>query len=91
MSLPVVARWTALALVGLALAAGASLAASRLTSQRVALSSEPLSAGRDLAPPPPVAGSAARPGPPASSAPSRTEPVNDDEATETGEARDGDD
>jgi hypothetical protein len=42
--------WIALALVGLAVAAGASLAASTLTSQQIGLASEPLSAGEDLAP-----------------------------------------
>ena len=42
--------WIALALVGLAVAAGASLAASRLASQDIGLASEPLTAGEDLAP-----------------------------------------
>ena len=44
--------WIALALVGLAVAAGASLAASQLASQDIGLSSEPLTAGEDLAPSP---------------------------------------
>lgn len=43
--------WTALALLGLALAAGVTLAASELSSQKIGLQSEPLDAGRDLAPP----------------------------------------
>jgi hypothetical protein len=42
--------WIALALVGMAVAAGASLFASRLTSQDIGLSSEQLTAGKDLAP-----------------------------------------
>jgi hypothetical protein len=40
--------WAAAALAGLLLAAGVTLAASSLTSQRVGLSGEPPSAGRDL-------------------------------------------
>ena len=43
--------WTALALLGLALAAGVTLAASELSSQKIGLQSEPLDAGRNLAPP----------------------------------------
>jgi hypothetical protein len=43
--------WTTLALLGLALAAGVTLAASELSSQKIGLQSEPLDAGRDLAPP----------------------------------------
>jgi hypothetical protein len=45
-------RWTLLALVGLAVAAAISIAASHLVSQRIGLASEPLSAGKELAPPP---------------------------------------
>jgi hypothetical protein len=44
------ASWLALALLGLVLAAGISLAASRLSSQHIGLSSEPLTAGEGLAP-----------------------------------------
>jgi hypothetical protein len=44
------ATWIALALVGLVLAAGVSIAASKLSRQHIGLSSEPLSAGRELAP-----------------------------------------
>ena len=44
-------RWTLLALLGLAVAAGVSVAASHLVSQRIGLASEPLSAGKELAPP----------------------------------------
>ena len=46
-------RWTLLALLGLAVAAGISVAASHLVSQRIGLASEPLSAGKELAPPQP--------------------------------------
>jgi len=42
--------WFALALLGLVIAAGVSLAASRLSSQHIGLSSEPLSAGQRLSP-----------------------------------------
>jgi hypothetical protein len=44
-------RWIALALLGLAVAAGVSLAASQLVSQRIGLAAEPVSAGKELAPP----------------------------------------
>jgi hypothetical protein len=44
-------RWIAIALVGLAIAAAVAFAASRLVSQRIGLSSEPLNAGKELAPP----------------------------------------
>ena len=43
-------RWIALAVVGLLLAAGASYAASRIATQPIGLSSEPLDAGSNLAP-----------------------------------------
>lgn len=42
--------WVLLAVLGLVLAAGVTAAASRLSSQHVGLSSEPLSAGQRLAP-----------------------------------------
>ena len=42
--------WIVAAVLGLALAAGITLAASQLSSQRVGLSGEPLSAGDRLAP-----------------------------------------
>ncbi len=42
--------WTLAALLGIVLAAGVTWATSQLTSQRIGLSSEPLSAGRGLAP-----------------------------------------
>ena len=45
--------WTLLALLGLAVAAGISVAASHLVSQRIGSASEPLSAGKELAPPQP--------------------------------------
>jgi hypothetical protein len=41
--------WTLAALAGLLLAAGVTLAASSLSSQRVGLSAEPLTAGQGLA------------------------------------------
>lgn len=48
--IPTVASWIALALLGLVVAAGISLAASKLSRQHIGLSSEPLSAGRQLVP-----------------------------------------
>jgi hypothetical protein len=45
-----VASVTALALLGLVVAAAISLAASRLSSQHIGISSEPLSAGKSLSP-----------------------------------------
>lgn len=43
--------WIAVGLIGLALAAGVTYAATQLSSQRIGLSAEPPSAGEDLAPP----------------------------------------
>lgn len=45
-------RWASLALVGLALAVAVGIAAGKLTSQPIGLSSEPLQAGEALAPKP---------------------------------------
>jgi len=45
-----VVAWIVAAVLGLALAAGITLAASQLSSQRVGLSGEPLSAGDQLVP-----------------------------------------
>lgn len=45
------AAWIGLALLGMVVAAAISIAASRLSSQQIGISSEPLSAGRELAPP----------------------------------------
>jgi hypothetical protein len=42
--------WAALALAGLLIAAGAAYAASKIATQPIGLSSEPISAGRGLAP-----------------------------------------
>src|SRR4051794_38448253 len=42
--------WAVLALLGLVLAAGAAYAASRLATQPIGLSSQPITAGRELAP-----------------------------------------
>jgi hypothetical protein len=46
------ALWALAAVLGIALAAGISFATSQLTSQHIGLGSEPLTAGRRLAPPP---------------------------------------
>jgi hypothetical protein len=51
MPIKTLAGWLVLALLGLALAAGVTIAASRLSSQAIGISAEPLSAGDDLAVP----------------------------------------
>jgi hypothetical protein len=43
-------KWAALALVGLVLAAAITVAARKLSSQPIGLQSQPISAGRSLAP-----------------------------------------
>jgi hypothetical protein len=43
--------WIAVGLIGLALAAGVTYAATQLSSQRIGLSAEPPSAGQELASP----------------------------------------
>lgn len=47
-----VARWIVLAFLGLAIAAGIALAASKVVSQPIGLSGQPFQAGNELAPPP---------------------------------------
>ena len=77
--------WILAAVLGLALAAGITLAASQLSSQRVGLSGEPLSAGDQLVPraharstprrpshPPPSARPSSRPHPTRRSPPAPT-------------------
>jgi outer membrane biosynthesis protein TonB len=49
-SLPPVAKWVLLALVGLAIAIGVAIAAANLTSQQIGIASESVSAGDALAP-----------------------------------------
>ena len=48
--MPATIRWVALALLGLLVAGGVSIAASSLASQQIGLASEPISAGDALAP-----------------------------------------
>ncbi|HWB69545.1 MAG TPA: hypothetical protein VG518_06175, partial [Solirubrobacterales bacterium] len=43
-------KWIALALLGLAIAGGVALAASRLASQQIGIASESIKAGKALAP-----------------------------------------
>jgi hypothetical protein len=50
MRVPGTVRWVALALLGILIAAGVSVAASRLASQQIGLASEPITAGDALAP-----------------------------------------
>ncbi len=50
MRVPATLQWVGLALLGLLIAAGVSIAASRLASQQIGLASEPISAGDALAP-----------------------------------------
>lgn len=52
MRVPAALRWAGLALLGIAIAAAVSVAASRLASQQIGLASEPISAGDALAPAP---------------------------------------
>jgi hypothetical protein len=59
--------WIAVGLVGLALAAGVTYAATQLSSQRIGLSAEPPSAGEELAPPAARTRTAPRPTPAVSS------------------------
>jgi len=51
MGMRTVLAWIAVGLIGLALAAGVTYAATQLSSQRIGLSAEPASAGEELAPP----------------------------------------
>ena len=51
MTVPTAVRWVLLAAVGLLAAVAVAVLASELTSQRIGLASEPLDAGKVLAPP----------------------------------------
>lgn len=51
MKVPTALRWALIALAGLLVAVAVAVLASKLTSQRIGLSSEPLEAGQSLAPP----------------------------------------
>ncbi len=76
-----VVAWVVAAVLGLALAAGITLAASQLSSQRVGLSGEPLSAGDRLVPraqPRPAAPRASRPARPSRPSQSSRPPSGDD-------------
>jgi hypothetical protein len=77
-----VVAWVVAAVLGLALAAGVTLAASQLSSQHIGLSGEPLSAGDELVP-----RKSATPAATHDSSP-RHDP---NEADERGEEPDGDD
>jgi hypothetical protein len=59
MTVPTAVRWVLLAVVGLLIAVAVAVLASELTSQRIGLASEPLDAGKILAPPQPRGGRAA--------------------------------
>lgn len=48
--MPATVRWLGLALLGILIAAGVSIAASHLASQQIGLASEPISAGDALVP-----------------------------------------
>jgi len=50
MRIPATLRWIGLALLGILVAAAVAIAASRLASREIGLASEPISAGRELAP-----------------------------------------
>jgi len=71
------AAWAGAALAGLVLAGGLTTAAAQLSNQRVGLSSEPLTAGEQLAPPartaaPPTRTATPRPARTATPTPART-------------------
>lgn len=51
MKVPTALRWVLIALAGLLIAVAVAVLASKLTSQQIGLSSEPLEAGQSLAPP----------------------------------------
>ena len=53
MSVSPTVRWVLLALAGLLVAVAVAVIAAHLTSQRIGLASEPVQAGRSLAPPAP--------------------------------------
>jgi hypothetical protein len=75
MTLPTALRWVGLAVLGILVAAAVSVAASRLASQEIGLSSQPISAGDALAPPVPrPAESHKAGGPPRAAAPSQPAP-----------------
>ncbi len=77
--------WIAVGLVGLALAAGVTYAATQLSSQRIGLSAEPPSAGEELAPPAPKSSTAPRTTP---TAPSQTTGAGGGGTTTSGEPTD---
>lgn len=72
-------RWLGLALLGILIAAGVSIAASRLASRQIGLASEPISAGDALvpraSPRPSPHGKRAHTKPPRTSVPSRPPPT----------------
>jgi hypothetical protein len=84
-----VLAWLVAGVLGLALAACVTFAASQLSSQHVGLSGEPLSAGRGLAPQAPRGPAVTRsmPATPRPSAP----PQADNEGVSDGDASGGDD
>lgn len=91
--------WISAGLIGLALTAGATYAATQLSSQRIGLSAEPPSAGEMLAPPHPAhqaRGTATPATPPAPSSRSRDDdrgrdPDRGEEPREGGGLSDWDD
>jgi len=88
--------WIAVGLLGLALAAGVTYAATQLSSQRIGLSAEPPSAGEELAPPGHPHGparTATTPPPPPQAGPTRAGRKDDPKAgghrSSPGERREG--
>ncbi|MGE5408095.1 MAG: hypothetical protein ACM3NV_05735 [Syntrophothermus sp.] len=79
MNLKGTVKWIGLALIGLLIAGGVALAASTLTSEKIGISSEPVSAGDALAPRPHRHGGAGHSGSgrsePAEPTPPSTEPT----------------
>lgn len=71
----VLVAWIVVAVLGLALAAGLTLAASQLSSQQIGISGEPLSAGNELVPRQAPAPAPTRPG----ESPEREDRANGDD------------
>jgi hypothetical protein len=88
-------KWVGLALLGILVAAVIAVAASRLASQQIGLASEPISAGRELAPKPsgksPQGGNSPLPTTPSAPTPTpTTTPISPHENPGDGDS-DGDD
>jgi hypothetical protein len=82
MTMPATLKWIGLALLGIAIAAAVAIAAGNLVSRQIGLASEPIEAGKALAPKSDVrARPRSKPGQsPTAPAPDATTPVPPDES-----------